>query len=111
MHQKVRYLYQFPSFISFFFFQIGFFDHEIILSRGHSINFVNHRRPTFPIILESKKFGINKLSYFIISYHFSSFQIFWKVPIILELLQPFWNPIILSSNKLVFHLFWNHYVF
>ena len=38
-----------------------FFDHEIILSRGHSINFVNHcRRHTFPIILESKYFGTFK---------------------------------------------------
>ena len=40
--------------------QITFlFDHEIILSRGHSINFVNHRRHlTIPIILESNYFGI-----------------------------------------------------
>ena len=106
------------------------------MSRGHSINFVNHRRRrrlTIPIILESKKFGIAKISYFIISYHFTSFQIFWKSPIILESnhfeIQSFWNPFILesnhfginlesnhfrtilSSNNLVFHLFRNDFEF
>ena len=61
-------------------FRIDFhriFDHEIILSRGHSINFVNHHRRHLTLF-NSNHFGI---------------QSFWKSII----WESFWIPIILES--------------
>ena len=68
------------------------FDDEIVSSRSHSINFVNHRRLT---LFKFNHFGI---------------QSFWN-PIILESnhfgIQSFWNPIILESNHFEIQSFWN----
>ena len=50
--------------------KITIFDHEIILSRGHSINFVNHRRhPTF---FNSNHFGIQNIWNHAHFHHFKS---------------------------------------
>ena len=65
------------------------FDHEIILSRGHSINFVNHcRRHRRLTRFNSNHFGIQNIwnhaqlthihvitSFHIILHHFASFHI------------------------------------
>ena len=96
------------------------FDHEIILSRGHSINFVNHhrRRLTIPIILESNYFGIILISkhfgIILIPKHFEiqsfwnhfEFQSFWN-PIILE---SFWFPIILELLEILILSKSNHFL-
>ena len=55
------------------------FDHEIILSRGHSINFVNHRRNV--TLLNSNHFGIHfiwNIAIHVHSCHFMSFCVIWN---------------------------------
>ena len=67
-----------------------FFDHEIILSRGHSIDSVNHH-PTETFV-NSKHFGT-----------FKSFQLFWNH--ILSTLN-----IILESKKIWKHTQLHHFI-
>ena len=65
MHRKIK-----LSISKIFAILRFFFDHEIILSRGHSINFVNHRRhPTF---FNSNHFGIQNIWNHAQFHHFKS---------------------------------------